>query len=66
MPELILLAEIEEVMMISIFSNQLCNYIFIIIIHCVTENISRLPVNAHIIIYNITVHVKVTKISISE
>jgi hypothetical protein len=63
--ELILLAKVEEVMMISIFSNQLCNYIFIIIIHCVTENISRLPVNAHIIMYNITVHVKPTKISIS-
>jgi hypothetical protein len=47
LPELILLAQVEAVMMISIFSNQLCNYIFIIIIHCITENISRLPVSAH-------------------
>lgn len=65
MPELILLAKLEKVMMVSIFSNQLCNYTFIIIIHCVRENISKLPVSAQIIMYNITVHVKVTKISIS-
>jgi hypothetical protein len=64
MLEFILLAKVEAVMMISIFSKQLCNYIFIIIIHCITENISRLPVNTHKIMY-ITVHIKVTKISIS-